>query len=299
MASRTPQPELINDINRVYEQLGVGETLTMDRYDAEGDYSSSLIMRRFDGSWGDILGSLGMYDKVDVNVPGKKYSQSEVEEMIERAAEECRGKLTQRHLNKVLPVSWTYCLQVIEDDGFVDMKDRLDLHKYDENPVKYWVQELDGEFGRFDPEEIKDMVEGVTDNLFVPKRHVVELVKYSEGYDGVTITSSQSGLNGSKVFVRTEGVDPFEKYKKELPFRGFTEKWFDEVVSSGFSPKTTSAAIMYLMQEIPGNPGEVYGKVRQVDVADEWDVTPMSVRNVLDGICDEFGNAERLREEVR
>lgn len=297
MAEKVPRPELINDVNRVYEQLGRDESLTIDRYDDEGEYSASLVIKRFDGSWSEILESIGMYDKVDVNAPGKEYSQSEVEEMIESMAEECRGKLTQRHLNKVLPVSWTYCLDIIPDDNFCDMKERLDLGRYDESPVKYWIQELEGEVGRFEPEEIKEMVEDATDNMFVPKKHVARLVEASEGYEGLTVSSSQSGLNGSKVYVRTEGVDPFEKYREDLPYRDFTEEWFDEVVSSGFSPKTTSAAVMYLMQEIPGRDDE--GKITQSGVADELDVTPISVRNVLDELSERFSNVERLREEIR
>jgi hypothetical protein len=277
--------DLESDVEKVYGKLDSNTFLTKNKYRELGEYDVQHLGIYQTDRWSQVLQNMDVEFNTYPKSRDEDLSVDDVQNLIVQAAQECRGNVTVNYLKRVIPVPYTYVLNICGASGVNDLKDMFDIEQYEVNPCKYWIDELEGEVGRFEPEEIKQMVEDASHNHFSTSKHLKEIAEYSDNYEGVDITVSNSGLNGVKMFVRTEGVDPFEKYRQELPYRYFTQEWFDALVSRGVSPSAACALIDYLMM-VDNGEGE---SLSQEEAADKNDVTALTLRNTADKLVDEFG----------
>lgn len=277
--------DLETDVEKVYGKLDSNTFLTKDRYRELGEYDLQHLGIYQTDRWSQVLQKMDVELNVYPRSRDEDLSVDDVQDLLVQAAQECRGNVTVNYLKRAIPVPYTYVLNICGASGVNDLKDMFDIEQYEVDPCRYWIGELEGEVGRFEPEEIKEMVEGSSDNHFSTSKHLKEIAEYSDDYEGVDITVSNSGLNGVKIFVRTEGVDPFEKYRQELPYRYFTQEWFDSLVSRGVSPSAARALIDYLMM-VDNGEGE---SLCQEEAADKHGVTPLTIRNTADKLVDEVG----------
>lgn len=260
--------KLVKDVLRVSEEFD--KNISIEDYREAGNFRLSEIREAFN-SWNELKEAAGL----DINT--RKVSLEELEEDMNRVAEELDRPITGKDYNKHGEYSHGVLIQ--KDYTFAEFRDKIGLEKpkgkISEEALEAWKEELKDVKGRFTLDELKEKVSGA--NFPLTKRGVADLREYLKD-SNFQFTRSKGGSR-TKYYVKGPEAQTLEEYYQQFLQKIPEEKedWFKELSGTGPSPKSITAAIRYLTED-----------KTQTEIAEEEDVTQVSLRNTKEKIIEEF-----------
>lgn len=278
-AELSVRDKIIKDIQETEREITGG--LSWHKYKEEsGEYSLRDIRDNF-GSWGNAKQEAGL--KQDAS----RVSEEELEEDMKRVQEKIETPLTMSMYDE--HGKFSSGVFNLRDYTFTEFRDKIGLEAPKPgNPPKEaleaWANELKELRGRFSVEELKQKL-SKTKYEYNPI-DITALKEYLEN-QGFQF-SILSGSGSSKYYIKGPEAQTIKDYHKEFLEQIPDDKkdWYMEMSGSGPSPKSIVAAIRYLTED-----------KTQKEIADEEDLSEVSLRNTKQKIVDRFDlNNESIQE---
>lgn len=222
---------------------------SMNKYREKGSYPVSFVYKYFD-SWIDAKQEAGIVDTL------KGYKDT-IKEMLENG----------------------YSVEEISDVTGYDVNSikslRVELIEPVEEAFEKWAEVLKPLSGWFKNKELKKIIDekaGTLRSIGSVSGSMQEFVEWANENTDLDIRRQES-KSYPKYYIHRGNYD-YEDYKEKLP--GKYKNHFNYFVGQGRSPDVVIASILYY--EFGKN---ARNGVTQQEIADEWDITTVSIRNFL------------------